>query len=730
MAFILAVNLSFSQVAALENDTLKKPVVALVLSGGSAKGLSHIGVLQLLEEVGIRPDLIVGTSMGSIVGGLYSIGYSVGELKEIAITTDWLRYFSNEYDYRFSIMEEKNDYGDYLYSIPIEKGIPEINPGLIYTHELELYLARLTFPALKYTSFDDFPIRFRAISADVIKGEEYVFDSGPLSLAIRSSMSLPALFFPVTHGDKLLIDGGVLDNFGVEHAIKNGADIIIGVNLNEKFGEADIGSISKILHRIITLSSNKKIDIYRDSVDVLIEPPTYDMAARFDKAAELIEIGYFEAYQHRDKLMEIAEMLKKYEKPVEQTAQKRLRAVAVSEIEINGIRNVNVKNEYLARLRKNLGKHVNPDILERKISELYGTGRYEYINYFLEKITDNEYKLILNFHEASSNVLQVGIHYSEQASIGLILGLQSRNYLMPGSKLNIAGRVSNLPGIDQDFLKYFLRNANRGFKQKFSWVYDKLPVYEGRNKRNEYSRNILNAGLYYIYFADRKQMFEAGYQFNLKVNRRLFTTSDDLFINSTSHRNTALVNYYLNNTNKRFNPVNGNKLKLSLGLTFSGKSEIENADLSEDITRLSPYPEMSIAWNNYYSISDKITLENSIYLEFSNYTHTEPMAIFDNSIGGAIPDNYHQIPFSGLPYNYIVSSGKAIIRTGLRYQIASKVNLKILANYAVINDWKDYFGAGLSVDIDLPIGPLSVGISSSNAYRTALFHISFGSFRN
>ena len=730
LLFLLSVNLAFAQQTAPENDTLPKPLVALVLGGGSAKGLSHIGVIQLLEEIGIRPDLIVGTSMGSIVGGLYSIGYSVNELEEIALTTDWLRYFSNENDYCYSTMEEKNDYGDYMYSIPVEKGKPEITHGLIYSHELDLYLARLTFPAVRYTSFDSFPIRFRAIATDVIKGEEYVFDNGPLSLAIRSSMSLPAIFYPVIHGDKLLIDGGVLDNFGVEHAIKNGADIIIGSNLNEKFGERDIGSLSRFITHIIMFNSRKKLDIYRDSVDVLIEPPTYDMAARFDKASELIEIGYIEAYQHKEKLMAIAEILKKFEKPGEEKPNKRVRAVAVSDIEINGVSNVNVKNEYLFILRKNLGKHVNPEILERKINELYGTGQYEYINYFLEKTTEHEYKLILNFLETSSNMLQVGIHYNEQASIGLILGFQSRNYLMSGSKFNITGRVSNFPGIDQHFSKYFLRNANHGFKQKFSWIYDKLPVYEGRNKRNEYTRNILNTGLYYIYFPNRKQMFEAGYQFNLKVNRQLFTTDDELFTKSTARRNTALINYYFNNTDKRFNPESGNKLKVSLGLNFSGNVEITNADQSKNSTKLTPYPEMSLAWNNYYQLGDKTILENSLFLEFINYTHQEPAALFDNALGGAIPDNHYQIPFLGLPSNFIVSSVKAIIGIALRYEIAPKVNLKLLANYAIINEWKDYSGAGLAMDIDLPIGPLSLGISSSTEYRTPLFHISLGSFRN
>ncbi|HHH53026.1 MAG TPA: alpha/beta hydrolase, partial [Bacteroidetes bacterium] len=149
-------------------DTLKKPVVALVLSGGTAKGLAHIGVIKTLEEVGIRPDIIVGTSMGSIVGGLYAMGYSSDYLEQLAITNDWYKYLSNDTDLRKLNIEEKDDFENYLFDIPIKKKKPDLGEGLVYGHELEMYLNEITYPSNKYDNFDQFPIKYRAIAVDLI----------------------------------------------------------------------------------------------------------------------------------------------------------------------------------------------------------------------------------------------------------------------------------------------------------------------------------------------------------------------------------------------------------------------------------------------------------------------------------------------------------------------------------------------------------------------------------
>jgi NTE family protein len=711
-------------------DTLKKPVVALVLSGGSAKGLSHIGVIQLLEEVGIKPDLIIGTSMGSIVGGLYAIGYTVAELKEIATTTDWLYYLSNDTDLRNMNMEEKDDYEDYLYAIPILGGKPEISKGLIYAHEMDLFLSRLTFSANKYRNFDSFPVRFRAISADVIRGEAFVFKEGPLSVALRSSMSLPTLFYPVNYQDKLLVDGGVIDNFGVEYALQNGADIIIGSNVgNVLYGEKELGSFPKIYSQLIMINSKKKMEKFRDSVDILIEPPVLDMAARFDKAAEIIEIGYNEALKQKIQLKQISDHIKSFNSESEKEHGPRLRSVQIDNVEIEGISRVQTKFDILDLIRKHMKIYMGTSSIEHIIDDLYGTGQYAFINYTLEKQENNKYKLQLKFKEVSSNILQVGINYNDQSDMGLVVGFTSRNYLFPGSKFKIAGRISNYPGLDQYFAKYFIRKSNHGIKQTFSYVYDELPVYSGSSKVNEYSRNMIIPGISYLFIPDKYYMIEIGYQNKARFLRKLFMTENQKFEKSTSYKNSAFVNYYFNNVTDKFFPQKGNIIKLSIGYSFYNSIKLRNADSTILKLNPEPHPELDFIWKNYMDINDRLTWENEIAFEYSSYSFTEPMVFFDNSFGGVIPDNKYQTPFWGLPNNYLVSSNKGIIKTGFRYKIVEKLNLRTTLNAAIINDWKEYFGGGISLELDLPTGPLSIGISKSLNYKYPVFHFNLGYFR-
>jgi NTE family protein len=711
-------------------DTLKKPVVALVLSGGSAKGLSHIGVIQLMEEVGLKPDLIVGTSMGSIVGGLYAIGYSVEELKEIANNTDWLYYLSNDTDLRNMNMEEKDDYEDYLYAIPVLSGKPEISKGFIYAHEMDLLLSRLTFSANKYSDFDSFPIRFRAISADVIKGEAFVFKEGPLSVALRASMSLPSLLYPVNYQDKLLVDGGVIDNFGVEYALQNGADIIIGSNVgNVLYGEKELGSFPKIYSQLIMINSKKKMEKYRDSVDVLIEPPVLDMAARFDRAEEIIKAGYTEALLQKEQLIEISDYIKTFKSDGDHDQGPRLRVVQIDNIEIIGISRVQAKFEILDHIRKHMKNYMGTSSIEHIVNDLYGTGRFAFINYELERQENNKYKLVLKFKEISSNIIQIGINYNDQSDMGLVVGFTSRNYLFSGSKFKIAGRISNYPGLEQYFAKYFIKESNHGIKQTFSYVYDELPVYNRSNKINEYSRNIIIPGISYLFIPDKNNMIEIGYQNKARFLRKLFMDESHKYVKSASYRNSAFINYYFNNVTDKFFPQKGNIIKLSIGYSFYNSIKLKNEDGTTLKLYPEPHPELDFQWKNFIEINKRLTWENEMQIEYSSYKFTEPMVFFDNSFGGVIPDNKYQTPFWGLPNNYLVSSNKGIIKTGFRYKVVKKVNIRTTINAAILNEWKEYFGGGVSLELDLPIGPLSLGISKSLNYKYPVFHFNLGFFR-
>ena len=351
-------------------DTIKKPVVALVLSGGTAKGLAHIGVIKALEEYGIKPDLIVGTSMGSIVGGLYAIGYTTKELEDIALNTNWYEYLSNDSDLRNINIEEKDDFEEFVYNFPIEKKKPSLGKGVIQGHEMELYLNSATFPANKYNNFDEFPIKFRAIATDVINGEVFVFKDGPLSIALRSSMSLPTLFEPIRHQGKVLVDGGILDNFGVDIAIENGADIIIGSNVGRILDEAkDLDSYKNLLSQLLMLQSKRKYLMYKDQVDILIEPPVLDMGVRFDKAKEIMQTGYVTALQHNAELRQLKKrLIKKLPETIDSVSKQKI-SYPISEIEINGVDDLFLKYHLIKQIKNTVGINATSTNIVKAIND-------------------------------------------------------------------------------------------------------------------------------------------------------------------------------------------------------------------------------------------------------------------------------------------------------------------------------------------------------------------------
>lgn len=209
----------------------ERPRVGLVLSGGGAKGFAHIGVLKVLEEAGIRPDYITGTSMGSIIGGLYAIGYTASELDSIAKTLDWGQLLTDRVLLSDVIPEEKMDYQRFQVELDITKDGLQVPAGFVGGHSISETFSRLSARVAGIDSFDHYPIPFKCVAADLISGDQVVLDEGSFANALRASMSIPSVFSPVVKDSMLLIDGGVLNNFPVHLCQRMGAEIIIGVNV-------------------------------------------------------------------------------------------------------------------------------------------------------------------------------------------------------------------------------------------------------------------------------------------------------------------------------------------------------------------------------------------------------------------------------------------------------------------------------------------------------------------
>ncbi|MEO0369631.1 MAG: patatin-like phospholipase family protein, partial [Pseudomonadota bacterium] len=295
------------------------PKVGLVLAGGGAAGLAHVGAIRELEKLGIRPDCVVGTSMGAIVAGLYAAGYSPAELERVVLNIDWENIL-NDYSDRSTLNPLRRDSRADPFSataeLPIgqdEKGI-QFTGGLVDGVKLTLLLRELTGSVTGAASFDDLPIPFRAIATDLETGEQVIMSDGDLALALRASMSIPGLFPAVERNNRILVDGGVVNNFPTDVARDLCADIVIGINLpNATPDRRSLNTLPGSLAQLVSLivgRQEKANEAALQEQDIVLVPDVQDVGMLgFTKASLAVSLGAKKVVERRDELLEIQQRL-------------------------------------------------------------------------------------------------------------------------------------------------------------------------------------------------------------------------------------------------------------------------------------------------------------------------------------------------------------------------------------------------------------------------------------
>ena len=311
---ILAAVMTCVMVSA-EEDTPQRKKVAVVLSGGGAKGMAHIGVLKVLEKAGIPVDIVTGTSMGSIIGGMYAIGYNANALDSMVRVQDWSYVISDREDLRRQSLNDRRKQNTYFFTTGITIGKHDINAGgLIKGKNLAELFQQL---CVGYTDSLDFtkdlPIPFACIATNIIDNSEVVFHSGRLAQAMRASMAIPAAFSPVRIGDKVLVDGGLKNNYPADIAREMGADIIIGVTVQGPPKDAeDMGGAMSILSQIIDVNCKNKLEenLAITDLHIAVDTKGYN-AASFSLAAidTLVRRGEEEAMRHWDQIVALKQRI-------------------------------------------------------------------------------------------------------------------------------------------------------------------------------------------------------------------------------------------------------------------------------------------------------------------------------------------------------------------------------------------------------------------------------------
>ena len=435
----LALIMNAQDIAEVQTDTVSimktdtvipvrhRPKVGVVLSGGGAKGFAHIGALRVIEEAGIPIDYIAGTSMGSIVGGLYAVGYDPDMMQKLCTEQDWDLIIKDQVPRKFMPLEKRLNERHYLVSFPMKKGKLKINRSMVDGVYVNMLLTRLTMPAYKDRDFDSLPVPFLCIGTDMLSADPIEFRKGSLAQSIRSSMSIPFLFEPVEYDGYLLCDGGLTNNFPVQNVRAQGCDIIIGVDLEIIKSDPEVLDNSlKVLERLIAVVSQDKSNVAREQCDILIRPDIGKAnIMSFNDFSPIINCGEKGARDMFPQLKRLADSLQAIEpfEPVRHHTQ------PVNKITVSGVEVVGV-DEYDSKILKSefgddFPREFDIDEIETTVVKIYSQGYYSNVYY---EIIDTPDGNILRFHckHKTSLTFNLGAHYDNNYGIGILLNMNAR----------------------------------------------------------------------------------------------------------------------------------------------------------------------------------------------------------------------------------------------------------------------------------------------------------------
>ncbi len=389
VATALVATIGFSE--SVLATTYSRPITGLVLSGGGARGLAHIGVLKALEELSIPVDCITATSMGALVGGGYAAGYTATEIEKITLAINWDQMFSSRPERRDLKWRAKQDDDSGLgrnVRIGISKDGLNAPGGLIPTHEMSLFLNRNMAFTDKVKDFSNLPIPFRALSTDLLTGKRVVLaEDIALSDAMLASMSIPAAFKPVQYKGMLLCDGCLVDNLPVEEARNMGAKRLIVVNVGTPLsGAEELKSIPGIMSQVVNILTEQNVERSLKSIskeDVLIVPNLKDFTAgSFDKTKEIIATGYKAVMDNKEKLKEFSVSPESYS-AWRETRKSRIQHSHqhhIKEIVVKGNKEISTES-IINAADIDTTKPVSVQDVEQGVRRLWGTDHFEKISY-------------------------------------------------------------------------------------------------------------------------------------------------------------------------------------------------------------------------------------------------------------------------------------------------------------------------------------------------------------
>ena len=706
---LLATLLSFSQVQ--PTYPVKKaegrPTIGLCLSGGGAKGFAHIGIIKIIDSLGIPIDYVTGTSMGSIMGGLYAIGYTGKQIEESVESTDWLDLMNPTPQRQYQSFSSKDHAQRNLFTIGLEGFNVVLPAGLNSASKVYQKLHNVTIGYHGYQNFLKFPRGFICIGANINTGEEVVFTEGSLPDAMRASMSIPTIFTPHTTNGITIVDGGTLNNFPTDKLIELGCDIIIGIDLHSETEDSAAITLTSVLEKSAMFVNNRSYQKSIDRCDIHLHPDLTGLSGGdFGKSTEIIARGTAEGRAHLVELVALANSLKGAPKK-EIPPYVQPDSVVISKILVNGLKKVS--KAYVLGALDYEGEKIAISSLETSINAIYGSSYFNTVTCNLLKQTDNSYVLEVNLIENLNDLdIGVGIHHDPDFSTSFLLNFSARNALFKGSRFNLDAVVSERPRFR------LLYEVDKGFKPGFgirsNLYFTKTKLWFIERNLGNYTYDDWTSAVYIIFSANNKAVLRLGGEFNYAILNVRDVPQLQQYLDSLNNNPDATI-YESNHLNlfgelkadvrdDNDYPKRGYYLGLEgryhAGLARDIKSTFED----HFITLFASY-QGAFSPTSWFTILPEATGSWS----FIN----DPGKTFSYSVQlGGLGRNYfhYQIPFLG--YNYMEAIQLSnLIKGGLelRFNPFGKHYISGIINYAL---WFDVFETGFLVRPGKPTQPIEI----------------------
>ncbi|MGC3947831.1 MAG: patatin-like phospholipase family protein [Chryseolinea sp.] len=718
-----------------------RPRVGLVLSGGGAKGIAHIGILKALEEAGLTPDYIAGTSMGSIIGGMYAAGYRADELEDVITHVDWDELLSNKVPLNEVVYEEKYFANRYLLDFYFQKNKLIIPKGIIEGERLIRLFSELT-RGVHGLDFDQLPIPFACVATDIVNGKPVVLQKGSLALAMRASMSIPSIFTPISIDGKLLVDGGLLENLPVTTVLNMGADIVIAVNVSLGLeGEDQLNTPISIITQSAFITAAHEADEEAKKANILIQPDLTGISTgSFNMASEILVRGDEAGKKYIRQFEKLADSLNQFG-PARQVIHPRSEpAYQFAEVVVDGVDDQQQKNFIAGKLNISHERAISITELEHRFATLYATRYYQRIWY--EILGTNDHRiLVVHATENPQTQFRFSYHYDSENKGGIVLNTTIRNKLLQRSRFIAEADLATFPRVTVDYFKYL------GIRQNFAaqitgfFNVNELPILSDRGDEiGSFASRFYSATarLQTTRFLNGAFGVEAMLtHLYLKPKVADAPYRDINWINY-NHLTFALY-YRYDNTNDRYFPVKGVRADVRAAATPNAYGSFQYLDsihgelkdlgaafYSDDIYSTAATIEPFIP------ISRRLTILSKLRYRISSLP--DDAINFDNKdyIGGFIPNLPNSQEYYGARPKEFLAASYLYGRLGLQYQILGKLFAGVHYNFLSANpkddepvfsgkNFRQAFAASLGYAS--PIGPLKVYLAKDpdrNSWEASL----------